>query len=440
MQRFIWLLLTSAAALFAASVDEARLAAIPERMQAFADEKSAAGYVMLVAHEGEIVLHEAVGLRSIERNTKMTKDSIFKIASMTKPITATAVMMLAEEGKLSPVDLVEKHLPEFKGQRVLVSRDGDRITLGPPARPITIRDLLTHTSGMPGSGPEGVKDLFQTRDKTLAQAVALYSQLPLSFDPGSKWQYSNTGTATLGRIVEVVSGMRYEDFLATRIFEPLGMKDTFFFPTEAKKSRLAPVYASVDGRLEPGSIPLEWPSTLYPAPEGGLHSTAADLVRFYQMFLNGGELDGVRIVSESTVEVMTRNHTGDLEAGFAPGMGFGFGWTLVRNTDGMARGNSIGTYGHGGAWRTYAFVDPVKKLIGVLLFQKIGGGGAIWRPRSTHSSRCRMQRSWNRLAVAPLDRPRRLTFSDIPRHPPQTVNWPTSIVSSSCKSLRRPAL
>ena len=260
---------------------------------------------------------------------------------------------------------------------MVLSRDGDKVTLGPPSRVITIRDLLTHTSGMPGTGPEGIADLFTRRDRTLADAVAIYSQLPLNFEPGSKWQYSNTGMATLGRIVEVVSGMPYEEFLKKRIFDPLGMKDTFFFPPADKVGRLAAVYESVDGELKPGSIPLQWPAKLYPAPEGGLQSTAADLVRFYQMFLNGGELDGVRIVSPSTVAVMTENHTGDLTAGFAPGMGYGYGWAVVRNADGTFRGNSIGTYGHGGAWRTYAFIDPVKKLIGVLLFQKIGGGGDV---------------------------------------------------------------
>jgi CubicO group peptidase (beta-lactamase class C family) len=377
MRRLIGLGLLAVAALFAGSADQELLARIPKRLQEFADEKSAAGYVMLVAHEGKIVLHEAVGLREVESGSKMTKDAIFRIASMTKPITATAVMMLAEEGRLSPVDAVEKHLPEFRGQKMILSRDGDRLTFGPPSRAITIRDLLTHTSGMPGRGPEGVADLFLTRDRTLAEGVALYSQVPLDFEPGSRWQYSNTGIATLGRIVEVVSGMSYEEFLSKRIFEPLGMRDTHVFPPADKRGRLAPVYESVDGKLEPGSIPLEWPAKLWPAPEGGLHSTAADLVRFYQMFLNGGELDGVRIVSPGTVELMTRNHTGELTAGFAPGMAFGYGWTVVRNVDGTFRGNSIGTYGHGGAWRTYAFVDPVKKLIGILLFQKIGGGGDV---------------------------------------------------------------
>ncbi len=371
----LWL--TAVSAGFAASVDEGRLARIPERFEQFVAEASAAGYVMLAAHEGEIVLHEAVGLREVESGAGMTRDAIFKIASMTKPITATAVMMLAEEGKLSPVDPVERYLPAFEGQMMILSREGQQVTLGPPSRPITIRDLLTHTSGMPARGPAGVADLFYTRDRSLAEAVAIYSQLPLSFEPGARWQYSNTGIATLGRILEVVSGMSYEEFLRRRIFEPLGMRDTFFFPPADRKARLAPVYQSIDGILRPGAVPLEWPAKLYPAPEGGLHSTAADLARFYQMFLNGGQLDGVPIVSPSTVELMTRNHTGELEAGFAPGTGFGYGWSVVRNADGTFRGNSIGTYGHGGAWRTYAFVDPVKKLIGVLLFQKIGGGGDV---------------------------------------------------------------
>ena len=358
-------------------MDPAKLEAIGARMAEFADEPSAAGYVTLVSRRGRLVWLDAAGLRDVDSGAAMTEDAIFQIASMTKPITATAVMMLAEEGRLSTADLVETYLPEFRGQRMVLSRDGDEVTMGPPTRKITLRDLLTHTSGMGGGFPTALQEIFRTRDRTLAEAVAVYSQQPLEFPPGTEWRYSNMGIATLGRIVEVVSGMPFEDFLAQRIFGPLGMKDTFFFPPEAKHGRIAPIHRVADGELENTGSDIYRRGARYPAPEGGLYSTARDLVRFYQMFLNGGELDGARIVSSSTVEVMTRNHTGEIEAGFAPGMGFGYGWTVVRNVDGVFRGNSIGTYGHGGAYRTYAFVDPEKELIGVILFQKEGGGGDL---------------------------------------------------------------
>ncbi len=360
-----------------AGMDPAKLAAIAARMQEFADAGSAAGYVTLVARRGHVVWSNAAGLRDVESGAAMAEDAIFQIASMTKPITATAVMMLAEEGRLSTADLVETHLPEFRGQRMVLRREDDAVTLGPPTRKITLRDLLTHTSGMPGGFPAGLQEIFRTRNRPLAEAVALYSQQPLDFAPGSRWQYSNMGIASLGRIVEVVSGMPFEKFLAERIFTPLGMRDTFFFPPQNKHDRIAPIYESEDGELRRADFDLYRPGAKYAAPEGGLYSTAADLVRFYQATLNEGELDGVRILSPSTVEVMTRNHTGDIEAGFAPGMGFGYGWTLVRNVDGTFRGNSIGTFGHGGAYRTYAFIDPKKELIGIILFQKVGGGGDV---------------------------------------------------------------
>ncbi len=360
-----------------AGMDPAKLARIHDRMQQFADEGSAAGYVTLVARRGHVVWSDAAGLRDVEAGARMQEDAIFEIASMTKPITSTAVMMLAEEGKLSPVDLVETYLPEYRGQRMVISRDGDKVTLGEPTRKITLKDLLTHTSGMPGGAPSGLREIFQRRDKTLAEAVAAYSQQPLDFAPGTRWQYSNMGIATLGRIVEAVSGMPYQQFVTERIFKPLGMRDSFYFLPKDRYDRMAPIYESEDGKLTRADIDIFHAGAKYPAPEGGVCSTAADLYRFYQMTLNGGELDGVRILSPSTVEVMTQNHTGDIEAGFAPGMGFGYGWTVVRNNDGTFRGNSIGTFGHGGAYRTYAFIDPKKELIGIILFQKVGGGGDV---------------------------------------------------------------
>ena len=325
MNRFVVLLLTISVLCSAQTladptsvgIDSDRLARVPARLKEFADSGSASGFVALVARRGKVVLHEAVGLRDVEAGQGMGTDALFQIASMTKPITATAVMILAEEGRLSVADTVQRHLPEFRGQRMITARDSDSVTLGPPPRLITIRDLLTHTSGMAGSAP-ALSEIFTTRDRTLTEAVLVYSQQPLRFEPGTRWMYSNLGIATLGRIVEVTSGLRFEDFLEQRIFRPLGMKDTTFFPKPEVYSRIAPVYASEDGKLTRAPIPLERRGAKYPAPEGGLYSTAADLFRFYQMTLNGGVLGGVRIVSPGTVGLMTTLHTGELKAGFAP--------------------------------------------------------------------------------------------------------------------------
>jgi CubicO group peptidase (beta-lactamase class C family) len=361
-----------------AGMDAARLARIPARMQEFVAAGTAAGFVTLVARRGKIVEFDAVGFQDLESRAPMRDDSIFQIASMTKPITAVGIMILMEEGKLAVTDPVEKHLPEFRGQWMIDSRDGDAsVTLKRPPRPITLYDLLTHTSGMGSGFPEGLRDIFQRRQRSLAEAVAAFSQQPLEFVPGAAWRYSNMGIATLGRVIEVVSGMPYEQFLARRIFEPLAMQDSFFFPPPDKYARIASIYDTADGKLDKADIDLYRKGARYPAPEGGLYSTAGDLVRFYQMMLNGGSLDGKRILSKGAVEVMTQVHTGNLEAGFAPGMGYGLAWSVVRSQQGIFRMNSVGTYGHGGAYRTYGFIDPKKELIGIILYQRVGGGGDL---------------------------------------------------------------
>jgi len=362
-----------------AGMDPARVAKIAARMQQFVDAQTAAGFVTLVARHGTIVSLDAVGLRDIESRSPIEQNTLFQIASMTKPVTAVGVMILMEEGRLALTDPVEKHLPEFRGLWMIESRDGtDRMTLKRPSRSITIRDLLTHTSGMSGGFPEGLKDLFTKRDHTLAEAVLAYSQQPLEFEPGAQWRYSNTGIATLGRIIEVVSGQPYEQFIAQRILQPLGMKDTHYFPPPEVHKRIASIYDIEDGKLKKDERREYFRmGKKYPAPEGGLYSTAEDMFRFYQMMLNGGAFGGARVLSKSAVELMTRLHTADLKAGFAPGMGYGLAWSVVRNPEGVFRMNSIGTYGHGGAFRTYGFVDPKKELIGVILYQRVTGGGDL---------------------------------------------------------------
>jgi CubicO group peptidase (beta-lactamase class C family) len=307
----------------------------------------------------------------------MAKDALFRIASMTKPITALGIMILVDEGKLAIEDPVEKHLPEFRGQMVVAERGKDTVTLKKPARPITVRDLLTHTSGMPAP-PAGLTDLYTQRNHTLAEAVMAFSQQPLDFEPGSKWSYCNPGIDTLGRIIEVRSGQSYEDFLHQRIFAPLGMKDTAFFPSRQQHQRVATTYGKKDGQLVPrphALIDLP-PGSRYPIPAGGLYSTGTDLAKLYRMMLGKGTLGKTHIVSPEAVERMTTVQTGDLKTGFTPGMGWGLGWCIVREPTGVTAMLSPGSYGHGGAFGTQGWIDPQQDLFIVLLIQRTDLGNS----------------------------------------------------------------
>ena len=373
------------AALHAA--DAERLARIAPRMKQFADQGAVAGAVTLVVHKGQIVHHEAVGMADIEARKPMQKDSIFQIMSMTKPVVATAIMILAEEGKVALTDPVEKYLPEFRGQMMISARHTDgSVTLKKPARPITVRDLMTHTSGLINNPPEGLAGLYQKMDRPLREAVLVYSQTPLMFEPGTQWSYSNPGIATLGRIVEVASDLPFDQFLAGRILTPLGMKDTFIFPPEDKKSRIAAVYRLQNGKLVKvdgsvlGGDPMHFrKGAVYTAPEFGLYSTATDLAGFYEMTRLGGVIPswvkgagaqpGKRLLSKASVEVMTALHTGDIKAGHNPGTGFGLAWEVAKGPEAELNLWSIGTYGHGGAFGTHGWVDRAKELCGVFLIQ-----------------------------------------------------------------------
>jgi CubicO group peptidase (beta-lactamase class C family) len=345
---------------------------IRARMQAFVDAKEIAGAVTVVGRKDGIVDFQAIGSLDLTAGKPMSRDAIFRIASMTKPITAMAVMILAEEGKLSVDDPVEKHLPEFRGQMLVAGRTADTVTLKKSPRPITLRDLLTHTSGLPGRMPEGLKDLYAQRNHTLAEAVMAFSQRPLDFAPGTKWAYCNAGIDTLGRVVEVVSGQSYEAFLKKRIFDPLGMKDTTFYPTREQLPRVSPIYRRKDGKLAPVAYPVIGPpaGARYPIPAGGLYSTGADLAKLYQMMLNHGTLGKTRILSPASVAAMTRVHTGDLKTGFSPGMGWGLGWGVVRTPEGVTKSLSPGSYGHGGAFGTQCWIDPKRDLFLILLIQR----------------------------------------------------------------------
>ena len=361
-------------------VDPAQLAKIPSRMRSFIERGRAAGMVTLIAHRGRVIHQQAVGVQDLETKRPMEMGTLFHIASMTKPITALAIMTLVDDGLLALTDPVARHLPVFAEVKLRVKAaettpESRLEEIRPPARAVTIRDLLTHTSGMRGGYPEPMKDLFMNRDLTLAAAVEAFAREPLESEPGARWGYSNMGIATLGRIVEVVAGRPFEDYVAERIFIPLGMRDSHFFVPAEKAGRVASIYQLQAGRLVRDQRYDRRPAARYAMPEGGLYSTAPDLARLHQMMLDGGVFAGQRILSRAAVGLMTQVHTGDLKAGFSPGIGFGLGWAVIRNTEGMFRLNSIGTFGHGGLFKTYGFVDPAKELVGLILMQRLSDDG-----------------------------------------------------------------
>jgi len=349
-----------------------KLDAIGPRMQKFIESDDLSGAVCVVGRKDGIVHESAVGFRDIAAKAHMQKDTLFRIASMTKPITAIGIMILADEGKLSPDDEVAKHLPEFTGQMLLGEKTADSVTLKKPSRPIKLRDLLTHTAGL-ADYPAGVSDVYTRRNRTLAETTLAVALQPLRFEPGTKWSYSNSSIDTLGRVIEVISGMSYESFLQKRVFDPLGMTDTAFYPSKEQLARLAVTYGKDKaGKLvvAPNSL-MDLPANpKHPIPAGGLISSGGDLAKLYQMMLNKGELGGKRIISEKAVAEMTKVQTGDIKTGFVDGMGFGYGWAVVREPKGVTGMLSAGTFGHGGAFGTQGWIDPNQDLFCILLIQR----------------------------------------------------------------------
>jgi CubicO group peptidase (beta-lactamase class C family) len=356
-----------------------KLKAIPAAMQKFVDSDDISGAVTVVGRKDGIVAFDAVGQRDIAAKASMAKDTMFRIASMTKPITAIGIMILVDEGKLSPDDDVAKHLPEFTGQLLREPSSGldgvpGTFAFKKPKRPVKIRDLLTHTSGV-ANYPKGVDDVYLKRNRTLSETALATALQPLTFEPGSKWKYSNEGIDALGRVIEVVSGENYESFLRKRVFDPLGMKDTTFYPTKEQQERVALTYfKGRDGKLflSKGTLMQVPEGAKHPIPAGGLFSTGDDLAKLYQMMLHKGELNGKRILSEKAAAEMTKVQTGSLKTGFVDGMGFGYGWAVVREPKGVTAMLSAGTYGHGGAFGTQGWIDPEQDLFVVLLIQRTG--------------------------------------------------------------------
>lgn len=333
---------------------------IADALKPFVESGSLAGAVTVVANKDKVLSLETVGFMDVGAKQAMKPDSLFWIASMSKPITGTALMLLVDEGKVKLDDPIEKYLPEFKELK-LAGENGTEPKK--PSRLVTVRDVMSHTSGMPFASAIEKPTLDGL---PLKDAVLSYAKTPLTHEPGSKYQYSNAGINTGARIIEVVSGMSYEDFMDQRLFKPLGMKDTTFWPNEEQVSRLAKPYKpnADKTKLEETTIsqltyPLSKRDNRYPMPAGGLFSTGADVATFCRMLLNGGELNGKRYLSAEALKTMTSKQTGD-----AVKDGYGIGWS----TNGM-------TFGHGGALATNMTIDPQRGLITVFLVQHAGFPG-----------------------------------------------------------------
>jgi CubicO group peptidase (beta-lactamase class C family) len=371
-----------------------RLQRINQLVQRYIDSGQITGAVTVVSRRGRVALFEAQGLMDLESKTPMRKDAIFRMASMTKPVTGVAILMLMEEGKVRLNDPVSRFVPEFANTRVAMLKAPAGSPAPAPAAPgqpppppeiytipaereITVRDLLTHTSGL-SSGGSGAREAARLAPRNTSGAVAAWVRAlgaaPLDFQPGTQWRYSAlAGIDTLGRIVEVASGMTFDQFLRTRIFEPLGMKDTAFYPADDRTSRVVTLYERKDGKLSRTDTPSWLATKTLFSGGGGLWSTGEDYMQFAQMLVNGGILNGRRLLSPRTVDLMASNHVGELYKGIGQrtnGMGFGLTVEVVLDNIAAGRRESNGSFGWDGAFGTHFWVDRKEQLVGLLMIQE----------------------------------------------------------------------
>lgn len=356
-------------------------------LESLVDKHIAPGVVTLVAGKDKVLEIEATGYASLASKTPMREDAVFWIASMSKSLTGAALMMMVDEGKVSLDDPVEKYLPEFKGQQV---KDADGI-LHMPKHPITVREVMCHTSGMVLANEKGLKQTQSLKDN-----VALYARFPLRQEPGTKYEYNNCGINTGGRIIEVVSGMNYANFMKKRLFEPLGMKDTTLWPNEEQAARLAHTARftadkkgleeikqdkDVEQRIidkwsegvhVPRAVTADMGAGIafnyakhYGEPAGGFFSTATDIGTFCRMLLNAGALDGKRYLSEKAVKQLSALQTGDTPV--SPDSAYGVGFSIKLKDD---EGPSVGSFGHRGARRTAMWIDPKNEIAMVILVER----------------------------------------------------------------------
>ncbi len=352
---------------FSQGTPQAASEGLSAALQPYVNRHELAGAVTLIASKDKVLDLETVGYADIEARKAMQADCLFWIASMSKPIASVALMMLVEEGKVRLDDSVQTYLPQFAPKIMGAASGGIHVLLEPPRNPITVRGLLSHTAGIAfrSSLETPTLDAFP-----LAMRVESYSLEPLLFEPGSDWSYSNAGINTVARIIEVASGMTYEEFLQKRLFDPLGMRDTTFWPTEAQLQRLAKSYkpnGAGDDLEETPITQLRYPLNdrkgRYALPAGGLFSTALDLSKFCQMLLSGGEYNGRRYLESKSIQEMTRNQVAEASrkgvsrSGGADG--YGLGWETAGS----------GKFGHGGAYATSMHIDPRRGLITIWLVQ-----------------------------------------------------------------------
>ena len=365
----------------AVGMSSARLARIAPAMQRYIDAELTPGVITAVMRHGKLIHYKAQGHMDVASAKPMREDAIFRIASMTKPIASVALMMLWEEGRFQLRDPVSKFIPEFAAAQVSTAADASGTTgeLVTPKRPIQIRDMLTHTAGLANNYSGNVAAYRQAmntpRPKSNDEQIKRLAELPLNYHPGEEWQYS-AATNVVGHLVEIISGQSLDEFLRQRIFEPLQMPDTHFYLDDTKGGRLTTQYTPDENNKikaqDPGSKQSRWitsPRNLF-SGAGGLVSTVRDYLRFQQAMLNGGEIDGNRILAPSTVSLMLENHTGDLPLWLpGPGMGFGLGYGVVVDRGAAATPLSEGAGYWGGAYCTLSWIDPEQNLVGVLMTQ-----------------------------------------------------------------------
>jgi CubicO group peptidase (beta-lactamase class C family) len=349
-------------------IHEPTLPGVGAAMDGMMAKQEIAGAVTMVVTRDAVLHLETTGFADVAAKRPMAADTLFWIASMTKPVTGAAVLMLQDEGKLSVADPVAKYLPEFANLKT---------PSGKPAN-LTITQILTHTSGLGEATGTAAQQA-----KTLADLVPLWLAAPMQYEPGAQWKYTQSGINAAGRIVEVVSGMTFDEFVQKRIADPLGMTSTTFYPTEEQRARLATGYAKnkQTGALEPAPPRRDFgPRDRPPQGNGGLYSTAPDYARFCRMLLGGGTFDGRRYLSATAMKALMTPLTGDHPTGFFQSETYGsrganYGWGLATSIlrtphDGVAAMLSPGTYGHGGAWGTQAWIDPVKEVAYILMVQR----------------------------------------------------------------------
>jgi CubicO group peptidase (beta-lactamase class C family) len=370
------------------------LPGVSAAMRAAVESREISGAVTVVATRDSILHCEATGLANITNREPMRPDSLFWIASMTKPVTGVALLMLQDEGKLNVADPVAKYIPAFAQLKA---------PSGKPAN-LTIAQMMTHTSGL-GEAPREAA----AKARTLADLIPLFLAASMQYEPGAKWSYTQSGINASARVVEIVSGLSFDEFVQKRIFDPLGMKDTTFYPARKASAHLAAGCKKnrTTGELEVASLPPGFGAEgRPPTGNGGLFSTAPDYARFCQMLLAGGSLGGKRYLSPKAMTLLTTVQTGDLPTGFFQSSQYGdrgtnYGWgigTCILRTPhpGVASMLSPGTYGHGGAWGTQAWIDPVRGVAFILMVQRADFG---------NSDASAVRRAFQQAAVAALAKP-----------------------------------